>query len=263
MVLTIDTIKTTSLIHQLGFTLFSSLPFAIGTVQDAGLIFLSGMANTIANTMKDDGHTQEEILSTTLVLLSAGTASLGLVLIIMGRLRLADAVSYLPMPVVGGYLAYIGFFCIQAGVALSISKSIVTLSDWKYLLDPENLLHAAPALVAGLLLTLISRKVNSSFVLPLVMVGIPALFYLIVWICGATLSDVREEGWVGDVSPSVPVRDLFGLVDFAQVSILQIGYRSDSFPYKSVVFLYFTGPMGYDFLDLAYLGWDGLRSFVR
>jgi hypothetical protein len=36
-----------SLIHQLGFFLFSSLDFAIGTVQDAGLIFLSSMVRVL------------------------------------------------------------------------------------------------------------------------------------------------------------------------------------------------------------------------
>lgn len=87
-----------SLVHQLGFFLFSSLDFAIGTVQDAGLIFLSGMANIIANEMSADGHSEEEIVSTTLVLLSLGTAALGLVLVLMGKFRLADVVSYLPMP---------------------------------------------------------------------------------------------------------------------------------------------------------------------
>lgn len=38
-----------SFVHQLGFVIFSSLDFAIGTVQDAGLIFLSAMSNAIAN----------------------------------------------------------------------------------------------------------------------------------------------------------------------------------------------------------------------
>ena len=89
-----------SLVHQLGFFLFSTLDFAIGTVQDAGLIFLSAMANTIANRMINDGHSEDEILSTTLVLLSLGTATLGLLLVVMGKFRLADAVAYLPMPVV-------------------------------------------------------------------------------------------------------------------------------------------------------------------
>jgi SulP family sulfate permease len=87
-----------SFVHQLAFTLFSSLSFAIGTVQDAGLIFLSAMANTIANSILSDGGTIEEVLSTTLVILPLGTAALGLVLMLLGKFRLLDIVSYLPMP---------------------------------------------------------------------------------------------------------------------------------------------------------------------
>ena len=94
-----------STIHQFCFCFFSSLPFSIGQVQDAGLIFLSHMANTIANDIASQGGSTEEILSTTLVLLSMATASLGLICILMGRFKLADAVGYLPLPVVGGYLA--------------------------------------------------------------------------------------------------------------------------------------------------------------
>lgn len=206
-----------SLIHQLGFFLFSSLPFAIGTVQDAGLIFLSSMANTIANEMLDDGHTEQEIVSTTLVLLSFGTAALGIILVLMGHFRLADAVSYLPMPVVGGYLAFIGFFCIQAGLALCISKSITILPEWRFLFEPGKLILAIPGLLAGFVLTIVSRKATNSGVLPLVMVTIPALFYLIIWQSGSSLDEARDYGWVGPVGPSVPVSDLLGLVDFRQV----------------------------------------------
>lgn len=88
-----------SLIHQLGFALFSSLNFAIGTVQDAGLIFLSAMSNSIARKILHEGGTVEEVISTTLVILPLGTAALGLVLILLGKFRLLDIVSYLPMPV--------------------------------------------------------------------------------------------------------------------------------------------------------------------
>ena len=35
-----------SMLHQVSFTIFSSLPFAVGQVQDAGLIFLSAMAGS-------------------------------------------------------------------------------------------------------------------------------------------------------------------------------------------------------------------------
>jgi SulP family sulfate permease len=80
-----------SLMHQLGFTLFSTLPFAIGTVQDAGLIFLSSMSNRIATVIMDEEDgTAEAVLSTTLVLLASSTATLGFVLILMGHFRLAE-----------------------------------------------------------------------------------------------------------------------------------------------------------------------------
>ena len=127
-----------SFMHQLGFVLFSGLDFAIGTVQvrsepkkrlhrvfcsyllhrtltyiysycflsypfisyqDAGLIFLSAMANNIAESILDKGGSVEEVISTTLVILSLGTASMGVVLALLGKYQLLDIVSYLPMPV--------------------------------------------------------------------------------------------------------------------------------------------------------------------
>lgn len=203
-----------SLIHQLGFCLFSSLPFAIGTVQDAGLIFLSAMSNIIANTILGDGGTMQEVVSTSLVILSLGTALLGLVLVAMGKFRLANAVSYLPMPVVGGYLAFIGYFCLEAGVALCISEAMITVADWAYLFDPQNLLLAFPGLLAGLILTLISRKVENDAALPLAMIIIPAIFYVIIYATGVGIEGAREGGWVGEVAPPVPFSDLFKLVDF-------------------------------------------------
>jgi SulP family sulfate permease len=231
-----------SFVHQLAFAMFSTLDFAIGTVQDAGLIFLSAMANTIANTIQDNGGTVDEIVSTTLVILPLGTASLGLVLIVLGKFKLLDIVSYLPMPVsmgfyvvlldvmqysmltfmicicnqqvIGGYLAFIGYFCLEAGVALCISRSMMELSDWAYLLDPHSLLLATPGLLSALLLTYISRKATNDAMLPIAMVMIPITFYVVLFICGISLAEARDIGWVGEVSPTVQFGDMLHLVDF-------------------------------------------------
>lgn len=118
---------------------------------------------------------------------------------------------------VGGYLAFIGYFCCQAGVALCISKPLISFTDWAYLGHPHLLLLAAPGLVAGLILTLTSRKIANDAALPLVMVIIPALFYIILYCCGSNLDHARDEGWVGDVAPPVPVMDLLHLINFSQV----------------------------------------------
>jgi MFS superfamily sulfate permease-like transporter len=68
------------------------------------------IATSILNDQSGDGdetkYTDDEvvsvIISTTIVLLGLSTASLGGVLILAGKFRFADAVAYLPLPVVGG-----------------------------------------------------------------------------------------------------------------------------------------------------------------
>jgi len=206
-----------SLVHQLCFTIFSSLNFAIGTVQDAGLIFLSAMSNQIADSILSGGGTIDEVVSTTLVVLPLGTAALGIVLIFLGKFKLLDIVSYLPMPVIGGYLAFIGYFCFEAGVALCIGKPMTELKHWAYLLEPQSLLLATPGLLSALLLTIISRKATNDAILPLAMVLIPASFYALLLIFGVSLDEAREAGWVGQVAPPVQAKDLLHILDYKLV----------------------------------------------
>jgi hypothetical protein len=95
-----------SAIHQLSFTSFSSLnTFAIGTVQDAGLIFLSTMSNTLATEILNDDGSEAQVISTVLVLLSLSTAALGMVLIAMGHFRLAEYVMTRVTPTLSDYFS--------------------------------------------------------------------------------------------------------------------------------------------------------------
>ena len=86
-------------VHQIMFSTFSMLPFSVGSVQDAGLIFLSTIASGIVRYCKERKYDDETILATTLIGLSLSTAILGISLMVIGRLRLAGYVRYLPTPV--------------------------------------------------------------------------------------------------------------------------------------------------------------------
>jgi MFS superfamily sulfate permease-like transporter len=46
---------------------------------------------------------------------------------------------------------------------------------------------------------------------------IPAAFYIVIYVTGLHIEGAREYGWVGQVSPPVPVSDLLALVDFSLV----------------------------------------------
>jgi hypothetical protein len=101
------------------------------------------------------------------------------------------------MPVVGGYLAFIGWFCLVAGIGLAISENMTSLPDLVHLANPAALLLAAPALVAGFILTWLSRNVTNDAALPLAMVAIPGAFYLVIAVTGVGMDGAREAGWMG------------------------------------------------------------------
>eukprot|EP00588_Corethron_pennatum_P015446 CAMPEP_0194281134 /NCGR_PEP_ID=MMETSP0169-20130528/19960_1 /TAXON_ID=218684 /ORGANISM="Corethron pennatum, Strain L29A3" /LENGTH=1103 /DNA_ID=CAMNT_0039026103 /DNA_START=48 /DNA_END=3355 /DNA_ORIENTATION=- len=208
-----------SVVHQLCFSAFSTLPFAIGQVQDAGLLFLSSIADDIADHVAQ--NTPEGIdsgpaaVATAIVVLGLCTAALGLALVAAGRMGLASAVSYLPLPVIGGYLAFIGYFCLQAGVGMCAGRSMSTIFDWVYILDAHEAMLVAPGLVGGAVMTYAARRAPAA--LPAVMVALPMLFYIVMILMGSSIQDARDVGWVGQTSTPVGPKDVFSLVSFGNV----------------------------------------------
>ena len=77
---------------------------------------------------------------------------LGVMLIVMGRLKLASVVQYLPMPVIGGYLAFIGFFCGEAGLAMMAGVTIESFEDWLKLLHLKTFVLWLPGLLSGFII---------------------------------------------------------------------------------------------------------------
>eukprot|EP00045_Choanoeca_perplexa_P014897 m.178232 g.178232 ORF g.178232 m.178232 type:complete len:579 (+) comp16833_c0_seq1:36-1772(+) len=188
-----------SSVHQMVFSGVSTLPFAIGQVQDAGLIFLSSMASDIVahGKAKDLGH--DEILSTTLCWLAISTASLGLALYITGKLKLASLVQYLPLSVVAGYLAFIGLYCFEAGLSLMSGHEILGPLDWGKLFNGESMLLMCPGLLLGVALVFITGRFRHFAVLPCCLVAIPILFHITLLAAGVSLDEARSAygtGWL-------------------------------------------------------------------
>lgn len=211
-------------VHGLSFCLGSSMNFAIGQVQDVGLIFLSKIATDIAVRM--DGEPPARIVATALTVIAIGTAVLGLLLVIIGKAKLANMVSYLPMPVIGGYLAFIGYFCLEAGLSLSTGKQLSGLKTWGALLSSDRaIILCTPGVVAGGLLTYVSRTFKHFGALPLAIIFIPITFYLFLMVFGADLAAARDYGWVGPLSTPADVTEVFSLYDFTNVEWSVLPYQ--------------------------------------
>jgi SulP family sulfate permease len=219
-----------SAIHQICFSTFSSLPFAIGQVQDAGLVFLSAMASDIAVNMGASGASVKEIVATTIVTLSVFTAALGALLMVVARLKLASLIQYLPMPVIGGYLAFIGFFCGLAGLEM-MSEAAMPKGDNVF--DPLlYIILVAPGIVAGVSMYIILS--NSSYffpgrmsqfvpyILPGCMATMLFIFYSSLYLYGGTMEDARSYGWVAPAVQSEEFYKAWELFSFSSVHLDQM-----------------------------------------
>ncbi|KAG2448594.1 hypothetical protein HYH02_006485 [Chlamydomonas schloesseri] len=184
-----------SALHQLVFVALSSLPFAIGQVQDVGLIFLSAMATDIALqvTGPDSGRVA---LGSALCTMTLSTFIVGLLTVLVAKLKLADMVSYVPLPVVGGYLGFVGYFCIAGGTALAAGVQVDTLESWVHLLALDPLIKLLPAAATIAVLMLCVEHVSHPLALPALLTAIPLAFHGVLWAVGWDLARAQEAGWV-------------------------------------------------------------------
>lgn len=71
-------------VHQIIFSIKSTLPFAVGQVQDVGLIFLSAMATSVVEASRKAGKDNDVTLGTVLVTLLLTTFLVGVLIILTG-----------------------------------------------------------------------------------------------------------------------------------------------------------------------------------
>jgi len=194
-----------SAVHQLCYVKWSTMPFAVGQVQDAGLIFLSSMARFVVADGQSHADDHGTTMAAALWTLGLATALLGVMLIVIGRLRLASLAQYLPVPVVGGYLAYIGFYCGQAGLAMMSGVEVTHLRAWPKLFrgsGPAKMCVGVVVAAAIVCTSSIAEKrkwsrASKSLIMPCVLVATCVIFYFVLYVEGSTLAESREHGWVG------------------------------------------------------------------
>mmetsp|Transcript_5004 Transcript_5004/g.14208 ORF Transcript_5004/g.14208 Transcript_5004/m.14208 type:complete len:685 (+) Transcript_5004:79-2133(+) len=191
-------------VHQICFSTFSSLPFAVGQVQDAGLIFLSKMASDLVRRCKEKGHDDDEILATVTIGLGLCTALLGLGLLVIGYFKLASTVQLLPTPVVGGYLAFIGFFCGQGGLSIQAGVEVSGILQWGAFFTKGTFKLLLPGLFCGIMIYVLVRRIKHMVVLPCCICGMCAAFYLVLLATGTTLEEARDAGWVSAADDPPP-----------------------------------------------------------
>jgi SulP family sulfate permease len=108
---------------------------------------------------------------------------------------LGNLVSYLPYPVIGGFLAGTGILLVFGAFQVMTGRN-VTLLNLAPLFQNGAWWFWLPGVIFAVVLFWLVMKVSHYLVLPGVLVAAMVIFYLILWGTGTSVATAAQTGWL-------------------------------------------------------------------
>jgi len=123
------------------------------------------------------------------------TVLCGVTFLVLGVRRRGDLIRYVPVPVVGGYIAGAGWVLLQGGLHVAVNRPLF-FTDLSVFLTSRTARLWLATLALGVVLLFAVRIVRRPWVLPAMIGIVLAVFPLVARVMGASLADVRRGGWL-------------------------------------------------------------------
>jgi SulP family sulfate permease len=185
---------------------FSSYPAIVAIPQDTTVPVLALVARHIMEEMPQD-LSFEQKLYTVLATILLNSLIMGSIFFALGRFKLGGLIRFIPYPVVGGFLAGMGVLLIQ-GALHSLGGIDAHHLKLYMLLKPYVLLQWVPALIFALVMFFALKRVRHVWVVPGVIGGAIALFYMGLAITGTPMAEANAHGLL---LGTIPAGNLFQL----------------------------------------------------
>lgn len=178
-----------SLVVALG----SSIPGMIATPLAAPTAVLAVMAAAIAQRLA--GAPPEVLLPTVVAAIALGSLCTGIFLWLLGYFKLGKTVSFIPYPVVGGFMAGTGWLLIRGGMQVMTDipldfAHIQALVSWQYSS------HWLAGLGLAIALLIFTKRYKHYLVMPGILLIAIALFYGTLLATHTDMATARTEGWL-------------------------------------------------------------------
>jgi sulfate permease, SulP family len=172
-------------------SLLATQPGTVGSIQDTSAAVLALMAATIATRVS----AAEPQFLTVVVAIALTSVLAGGLYFLLGALRLGDLVRFVPYPVVGGFLAGTGWLLVKGGMGVLAQQSL-TLSNLADFGRSPLLAKWIPGLAFAIVLVVLARRFRNFLLIPGLIVGAIALFYVVLLVSGVSVAEAEAEGWL-------------------------------------------------------------------
>ena len=183
-----------AIVLTLVVSLSSSYPGSLAYAQAEPAVIIAVIVQGMATSLID-AAAPEQVLPTALMAISLSSLLCGLCFALLGWLRYGDVVRFVPLPVVGGFLAGVGYLLVKASLTATLGPALAAELP-RSLMRADAVAHWLPGVGCGLSLWLLQAHRSSYLNLPVVVGALVTLFWLTAALSGATPRDLADSGWL-------------------------------------------------------------------
>lgn len=183
-----------AIVFCLVLSLLSTCPGVVGIAQGETAAVIGVATASIAEGYTSSGNPYQ-LLPTVMATVLVSSLLVAILFTLLGFFRLGNLIRFIPLPVMGGILAGVGWL-LATGAFKSMTGlpfSILQLPD---LFQPMVILKWMPGLLSALALMLLQHYRRSVFNLFCVLVVSVALFWLVASLLGVSQSTLGDNGWL-------------------------------------------------------------------
>jgi len=210
----------TALIVGILVALTSSLRGVVAIPQDRIAPIMAVLVAGIVGQMPN--ASPEEQCRAAIAAITVVSLITGVILYLLGRLKMGDLLQYIPYPVIGGFLAGSGWLLAVGALRVMVGHGI-TIAGLPELFTPDLATKWIPGLIFGSLLFLVMKRASHPLVPATMLIGAIALFYLGLWLYGTPLETARNHGWLPVAVTGHEIARFPGYGPFADIPWAELG----------------------------------------
>ncbi|MCY3863833.1 MAG: SulP family inorganic anion transporter [Chloroflexi bacterium] len=175
-------------------TLFSS-DHATQVVPQSPTAVIQGLvAASVAKALPAD-MPPEALFATVFLFTALSSILAGTFVMLLGLTRAGGLIRYIPYPIVGGFMAGLGWLILGAGFDVLVGLRLNTAS-LPLLQEGETLSRWLPAMAFALCILGLRIRIKSTLVMPAVIIASVILFYFWAYVVVGDVNSIVEAGWL-------------------------------------------------------------------